>query len=77
MLFGRSALFASILLARHLHRGFEAADAVSYSFAELGKLFGSEDEQSDPENYQQMHGLKQSFKHNFSLGIVLRVLQTD
>src|SRR6266852_886173 len=45
----------------------EAADALSNSFAKFRKLFGPEHEQGNSENNQQMHGLKQSFKHTCSL----------
>jgi hypothetical protein len=50
------------------HGGLEAANTVSDSFAEFRQLLRSEDEQSNSENYQQMHGLKQSFKHKCSFG---------
>jgi hypothetical protein len=43
---------------------FETPNTFSNSFSKLRKLFGAEDKQRDPDNYQQMHGLKQSFKHN-------------
>src|SRR6266568_3445273 len=42
---------------------FEAADTFSDSFPEFRKLFRSEDQQGNSDDYQQMHGLKQSFKH--------------
>jgi hypothetical protein len=48
------------------HCGFEAANSISDSFAEFRQLLRSEDEQSNSENYQQMRGLKQSFKHKSS-----------
>jgi len=47
----------------------EAADALSNSFAKFRKLFGPEHEQGNSENNQQMHGLKQSFKHIGSLNM--------
>jgi hypothetical protein len=62
---GDGAFVRRIVLFFLLHCVLESADAVSDSLAEFGEFPGSEDEQSDPENYQQMHGLKQSFKHNF------------
>jgi hypothetical protein len=48
--------------------GFSSSAFMADSFAQLGKLFGAEHEQSDSENHQQMHRLKQSFKHRFSFG---------
>jgi hypothetical protein len=50
------------------HRGLEAADAFSDSLAEFGKLLRSEHKQSNSEDNQQVHRLKQSFKHKSSLG---------
>src|SRR5207253_2983844 len=46
----------------------EAADAFSESLAEFGKLLRSEHKQSNSEDNQQVHRLKQSFKHKSSLG---------
>jgi hypothetical protein len=43
---------------------FETPNTFSNSFAKLRKFLGPEDKQCDSDNYQQMHGLKQSFKHN-------------
>src|SRR5713101_9453012 len=48
------------------HSCLEAADALSDSFAKFGKLFGPEHKQGNSENDQQMHRLKQSFKHECS-----------
>jgi hypothetical protein len=45
------------------HGGFEAADAVAEAFAEFGEFLGSEDEQGDPEDEEQMRGLEKSFEH--------------
>src|SRR5215469_10102714 len=45
------------------HGRLEAADALSDSFAQLGQLLGTEYKQSNSEDNQQMHRLKQSFKH--------------
>src|SRR5712692_5932616 len=51
------------------HGCLEAADALSDSFAKFRKLFRPEHEQGNSENDQQMHGLKQSFKHIGSLNM--------
>jgi hypothetical protein len=40
---------------------------LSDSFAEFGEFLRPEHEQSNPENHQQMHGLKESFDHGVSL----------
>jgi hypothetical protein len=53
------------------HRRPEATDTFSDSFAEFRKLLGSEHEQSNSKDYQQMCGLQQSFEHMFPL--VLKV----
>jgi len=45
------------------HRRPQATDTFSDSFAQFRKLLRSEDEQSNSKDYQQMHGLKNSFKH--------------
>src|SRR5580698_1126999 len=45
------------------HGRLEAADPLADSLAQFGQFFGAENEESDSENYQQVHGLKQSFKH--------------
>src|SRR4029077_17615172 len=55
------------LLFVSFHGCLEATDALSDSLAEFGKFFGAEHEQGNAENHQQMHGLKQSFKHTASL----------
>ncbi len=49
------------------HRRFETTDTFSDSFAEFGKLLGSEHEQSNSKDYQQMCGLQESFEHKFPL----------
>src|SRR2546425_10941027 len=56
------------------HNCLEAADALSDSFTKFGELFGPEHKQGNSENNQQMHGLKQSFKHIGSLGPVRKLL---
>jgi hypothetical protein len=38
-------------------------EALSDSFAKLGKLLGSEHEESNSKHHSQMHGPKNSFKH--------------
>src|SRR5262249_22959126 len=50
-----------------LHGRLEAADALADSFAQFRQLLGSEHEQGNSKNNQQMHRLKQSFKHKRSL----------
>src|SRR6516162_3556500 len=45
----------------------EAADSLADSFAEFRQFSRSEHEESYAENNQEMHGLKQSFKHTGSL----------
>src|SRR2546426_12353239 len=66
----RSTLFPYTTLFRSLfvsfHGCLEAADALSDSFSKFGELFGPEHKQGNSENNQQMHGLKQSFKHERS-----------
>jgi len=57
----RPAFFVSF------HGCLEAADALSDSFTQFGELFGPEHKQGNSENNQQMHRLKQSFKHTCSL----------
>src|SRR5438270_1310183 len=57
---------ADRLLVVSFHGCLKAADALSNSFTEVGELFGSEHEQGNSENNQQMHRLKQSFKHKCS-----------
>jgi len=64
---GNAGCCAAGLLFAGLHGCLEAADALSDSFAKFRKLFWSEHKQRNPENNQQMHGLKQSFKHTASL----------
>src|SRR5277367_4776633 len=72
---GSSRWLALILCDRALFRRIlgtfdcrlKSPDAVSDSFAKFGKLLRTEHEQSDAENHQQMHGLKESFDHLFSL----------
>ena len=46
-----------------LHSIFQRANALAQTFAQLGQFFGAEYEQCDGEDYQQVHGLKQTFKH--------------
>src|ERR1700730_14931882 len=48
------------------HGRLKAANTVTNSFAQLRKLPGAEHEQGNSEDYQQMHRLEQSFKHNSS-----------
>ena len=49
------------------HRRLETADTFPDSFAELGKLLRSKDEQSNSKDYQQMRGLQQSFEHEIPI----------
>jgi hypothetical protein len=60
---GNGGCCASRLLFVSFHGYLEAADALSDSFTKFGELFGPEHKQGNSENSQQMHGLKQSFKH--------------
>jgi len=46
-----------------LHRRLETADTFPDSFAELGKLLRSKDEQSNSKDCQQTCGLQESFEH--------------
>jgi hypothetical protein len=64
--FGNGGLCTGWLLFVSFHRCLEAADTLSNSLAKFGKLLGSEHKQGNSENHQQMHGLKQSFKHELS-----------
>src|SRR5882762_5234525 len=43
---------------RWLHSGFEATNALSDSLAQLRELLGTEHQQCDSENDQQVHGLQ-------------------
>jgi hypothetical protein len=63
---GNGGCCARRLLVVSFHGCLEAADALSDSFTKFGELFGPEHEQGNSENNQQMHGLKQSFKHECS-----------
>src|SRR5216683_3791921 len=76
LVLGGGVFLGRVLMVFHCHCGFETAYAVSDSFAEFGKLFGSEYEQSDPKNYQQMHGLKESFEHYVDLAFKMFVADT-
>src|SRR5713226_4479928 len=70
LVLGGGVFLGRVLMVFHSHCGFEAANTVSDSFAEFGKLFGSEYEQSNPKNDQQMHGLKKSFEHFVSTSLL-------
>jgi hypothetical protein len=63
---GNGGGWASRILFVGFHGCLEASDALSDSFTKFGELFGPEDKQGNSENNQQMHGLKQSFKHERS-----------
>src|SRR5713101_7505711 len=76
LVLGGGVFLGRVLMVFHCHCGFETAYAVSDSFAEFGKLFGSEYEQSDPKNYQEMHGLKESFEHYVDLAFKMFVADT-
>src|SRR5712691_2393352 len=71
---GNGGCCAGRLLFVSFHGCLEAADALSDSFAKFGELFRPEHKQGNSENNQQMHGLKQSFKHIGSLGPVRKLL---
>ena len=45
---------------------FEPADAFADSFAEFREFLGPEHEQGETDDDEQMHGLKESFKHTYS-----------
>src|SRR5712692_9926361 len=66
---GNGDCCAGRLLFVSFHGCLEAADALSDSFTKFGELFGPEHKQGNSENNQQMHGLKQSFKH----GVLLQI----
>ena len=53
------------LLLPLFHCFFERLDAFAEALSQFGKLPGAKDDQNDPQNEQQMHGLKESFKHVF------------
>jgi hypothetical protein len=57
---GDSGCDAGRLFFVSFHGCLEAADALSDSFAKFRKLFGSEDQQGNPKDHQQMSRLKQS-----------------
>jgi len=64
---GNGGCCAGRLLFVSFHGCLEAADALSDSFTKFGEFLGPEHKQGNSENNQQMHGLKQSFKHEYSL----------
>src|SRR5208337_5667133 len=49
-----------------VHRFLKAPDSFSQPLAEFGQLLGSEDQQGDEQDHQQVHGLEQIIKHNYS-----------
>jgi hypothetical protein len=67
---------AGRLLFVDFHGCLEAADALSDSFAKFGELFGPEHKQGNSENNQQMHGLKQSFEHEYSFRLSENIPKT-
>jgi len=67
---GNGSRCAGRLLFVSFHSCLESPDSLSNSFTKVGELFGPEHEQRNSENHQQMHGLKQSFKHTGSLDCV-------
>jgi hypothetical protein len=70
LVIGNDGRWAWRLVFVSFHGCLEAADPLSDSFTKLGELFGPEHEQRNSENHQQMHRLKQSFKHTGSLDCV-------
>src|ERR1700686_890829 len=64
---GNGGCWTGWLVFVSFHGCLEAADTLSDSFTKVGELFGPEHEQRNSENHQQMHRLKQSFKHTGSL----------
>src|SRR6202521_3121134 len=49
-----------------LHTIFQRANALAQTLAQLGQFFGAEHQQCYREDHQQVHGLKQTFKHKAS-----------
>src|SRR5438132_4141962 len=49
---GGGAFLGRVLMVFHGHGGFKPANTVSDSFAEFGKFFRPEHEQSNPKNHQ-------------------------
>src|SRR5271166_5096911 len=58
--------FLGCTLVFSVHRFLKAPDSFSQSLAELGQLLGPEDQQGDEQDHQQVHGLEQIIKHNYS-----------
>jgi hypothetical protein len=46
------------------HAFFERADSFTDPLAEFGQFFGTENEQGDKEDDQEVGGLKQAFEHD-------------
>jgi hypothetical protein len=63
---GTGGCWAGRMLLVGFHGCLEASDALSDSFTKFGEFFGPEHKQGNSENNQQMHRLKQSFKHERS-----------
>jgi hypothetical protein len=63
------ALFASLAFNKHrlasvfLQTCLEFPDAFAKAFVQLGKPLRTKEQQTNTQDYQQMHGLKQTFKH--------------
>src|ERR1700675_2847925 len=49
-----------------LHTIFQGTNALAQTLAQLGQFLGAEYEQCNGEDHQQVHGLKQTFKHKAS-----------
>ena len=49
-----------------LHAILQGTNAFAQTLAQFGQFLGAEHQQCDGEDYQQVHGLKQTFKHKAS-----------
>src|SRR5258708_5779084 len=48
------------------HAILQCANALAQTLAQFGQFLGAEHQQCNRENHQQVHGLKQTFKHKTS-----------
>jgi hypothetical protein len=46
-----------------LHRIFKLANAITQAFAQTGQFGRTEEQESDDQNHNQVHGLHNAFKH--------------